>query len=175
MTTARYAEMQPGDVIFRSSRNGELRITETVMQDMLKFIQNAHFKLEAGGVVLGKMFESSNNLSVELVTVPNRSDKRSRLRFFRKQRGHQETIDRKWAESNGTINYLGEWHTHPEKVPIPSTVDMNNWISHTKNAKYHGNKMIFLILGTEAIRAFEIFHGEKLIYPLKFILSDGEI
>ena len=32
-----------------------------------------------------------------------------------------------WAASNGTVTYIGEWHTHPELTPNPSQIDLNSW------------------------------------------------
>ena len=43
--------------------------------------------------------------------------------FVRSSKHAQKTINKLWSESGGIVNYLGEWHTHNEKVPIPSLID----------------------------------------------------
>ena len=43
------------------------------------------------------------------------------------------------------MDYLGEWHTHPERAPIPSAIDRNEW---KVIAAARTTPMLFLILGT---------------------------
>lgn len=52
-------------------------------------------------------------------------DKRGRFSFCRNKVSAQRIINKKWHESNGIENYLGEWHSHPESKPTPSYVDRN--------------------------------------------------
>ncbi|MBP2546256.1 integrative and conjugative element protein (TIGR02256 family) [Acinetobacter guillouiae] len=40
---------------------------------------------------------------------------------------HQETVDTAFQNSDGTYQYLGEWHTHPEDAPTPSMTDYSSW------------------------------------------------
>jgi integrative and conjugative element protein (TIGR02256 family) len=35
----------------------------------------------------------------------------------------QEIVNRAWRESDGELNYLGEWHTHSVPHPTPSGQD----------------------------------------------------
>ncbi len=46
------------------------------------------------------------------------------------------------------MDYIGEWHTHPETEPTPSSIDKREWrkICHTKN-----EPMVFLIAGTRNV------------------------
>jgi integrative and conjugative element protein (TIGR02256 family) len=32
-----------------------------------------------------------------------------------------------WIRTSGTLDYLGEWHTHPEDTPRPSSIDRQQW------------------------------------------------
>ena len=41
----------------------------------------------------------------------------------RDRRDAQRFINRVFTEANGAVNYLGEWHTHPEARPSPSAPD----------------------------------------------------
>ena len=50
-------------------------------------------------------------------------DKRSRFSFIRSKISAQRIVDKKWHDSNGIENYLGEWHSHPENCPTPSHTD----------------------------------------------------
>jgi len=44
------------------------------------------------------------------------------------------------------MDYLGEWHTHPEHSPSPSTIDTHGWqrICNTRKMP-----MLFVIAGTQ--------------------------
>jgi integrative and conjugative element protein (TIGR02256 family) len=50
-----------------------------------------------------------------------------------------------WSNSGETMDYIGEWHTHPESDPRPSALDLDEWrkICHRRN-----DTMVFLIQGT---------------------------
>ena len=57
------------------------------------------------------------------ITIPGSNDKQGPFFFVRDRIDAQEQINEYWNESDGIINYLGEWHTHPQEYPIPSHVD----------------------------------------------------
>jgi len=46
------------------------------------------------------------------------------------------------------MDYVGEWHTHPESGPAPSSLDFCEWRKICKRRK---EMMLFLIQGTEAV------------------------
>jgi len=133
---------------------------------MATYLQNSIEKTEGGGVLLGKAFEQSGNIIIDMVTTPQVNDIRRRFFFFRNQKRHQQIINEIWKESEGTINYLGEWHTHPEDVPIPSLIDLQNWRKQVHNASYEGDCLIFIILGTKAFKVFEVFRNDLRIHSL---------
>lgn len=49
-----------------------------------------------------------------------------------------------WHQSGGLVDYLGEWHTHPQALPTPSSVDIREW--HVLLKKYSG-PLVFVVLG----------------------------
>ena len=57
---------------------------------------------------------------------------------------HQQVALRHWRASQMTMDYLGEWHTHPESNPSPSLLDMSEW---KKICKVQKRPMVFAILG----------------------------
>lgn len=76
---------------------------------------------ESGGIVLGQVY--SNRDEILDITRPSQYDKRKRFSFVRSRIPAQRSINRAWADSDGKLIYLGEWHTHPEVSPCPSTGD----------------------------------------------------
>ena len=61
------------------------------------------------------------------MTAPMPKDKRSRYRFVRKDKEHLNFFNEQYELSDGTIRYIGEWHTHPEDIPSYSSIDLKNW------------------------------------------------
>ncbi len=102
--------------------------------------------LESGGIILGKILPNKHIL-IEILTHPNKKDKRGLCFFYRDRNEAQKIINQKWEESNGEIIYLGEWHTHNEDVPIPSNRDLQMIKNQLKTSKMEIDFLLLLIIG----------------------------
>jgi len=142
-------------MVFLLSNGKRLKIDEKPLESMLNYVQDTIEKHEAGGVILGRFIKESDNIVIDLNTVPMKGDIRTRTRFKRGKKKHQKIIDKIWEESEGTCNYIGEWHTHPEKDPSPSTTDIKSWIKILKNDVFLSKYLYFIIVGTESIGIWE--------------------
>jgi integrative and conjugative element protein (TIGR02256 family) len=151
--------------IFTKSDGGKLELSFPALSRMLKFRQDRCWKREAGGVLMGRYIRESLDVVIDDVTVPMRGDCRGRFNFFRDGARHQRAINRAWQESEGTTHYLGEWHTHPEKIPTPSPTDQTNWSQHLQRDIFSGDTLLFIIVGIEFIRVWE-GHRQSLNYVL---------
>lgn len=80
---------------------------------------------EEGGILLGAYREGG--MEVTSLTEAAPLDERQLTRFVRQDPRHQEAATRAWVASDGTVNFVGEWHTHPSGDPRPSTTDFNTW------------------------------------------------
>jgi integrative and conjugative element protein (TIGR02256 family) len=80
---------------------------------------------EAGGILLG--YVRGKHLELLEASEPTRQDRRLRYFFERMIHGHKSLADRRWSESNGLVRYIGEWHTHPQEIPSPSSIDISEW------------------------------------------------
>lgn len=152
------------DMIYELPNGGRLKLCAEVLQQMLKYVQDDRKKSEGGGVILGRFIAETNDIVIDLVTEPMPGDKRSRTRFKRGVKSHQAIIDKFWCTSNGTTNYLGEWHTHPEPVPNPSFIDVKSWKKMLLRDKFDSQCLYYIIIGTNEIGVWE---GDRL--QLKFI------
>jgi integrative and conjugative element protein (TIGR02256 family) len=99
---------------------------------------------ERGGILLG--FRRGPHLQIDEATFPMRWDIGTMLAFRRSSSGHNEIAIRRWRQSNQTIDWVGEWHSHPEKSPSPSNIDLRSWSKITRD---RGAPMAFLIIGWE--------------------------
>jgi integrative and conjugative element protein (TIGR02256 family) len=118
-------------------------LTDEVTRQIQRFAEPPESNVEAGGILLG----SYRGPHIEIVqcTVPMRKDARTRFGFVRRDPGHQRVADSAWRASGRTINFVGEWHTHPEDHPRPSSVDRNTWLDQMR--RRHPNPLFFLIAG----------------------------
>ncbi|MCF8721776.1 Mov34/MPN/PAD-1 family protein [Nitrospina gracilis] len=122
---------------------------------------------EAGGMLLGRMIEGTQDVIIDEVTCPHPSDSRNRFTFFRKKKPAQRIVEKAWEESRGTNNYLGEWHSHPEQVPSPSLHDLSNWKAIGKSAHFEQGFLIFIIVGQAVIKAWILCEDEvKTLVPV---------
>lgn len=104
------------------------------------------FRHEVGGVLVGS--RRGPHFHIRDASLPQTSDRASPVRFWRRPDGHQEFVDSAWHKSKGHVIYLGEWHSHPEAVPTPSTIDRSSWASTVRT---HGRPMVFVIVGTSGL------------------------
>lgn len=124
-------------------RSGGLVLLEPeVVAVFLRHRQDAPTKLEAGGILLGH--RRGPHLHVVEATEPTKHDKRARTRFDRAPTIHRDLALDRWGRSGHIVDYLGEWHTHPEEDPRPSSIDLDAWRA------IYGHRsvpMIFIIVG----------------------------
>lgn len=103
-------------------------------------------KYEIGGVLLG--CRRNLDLEIKVATQPSEDDRSSKFRFERRSKHHQIVTTEVWKSSDMKTDWVGEWHTHPEKYPSPSSIDINSW---RKLVKRHGSGMAFIIFGYDDI------------------------
>lgn len=97
---------------------------------------------ERGGLLLG--YRRGPHLHIDFATMPGPADRASRLAFHRDTASHQSIASERWLRSNGTSDWLGEWHSHPEPNPQPSAIDATEWRRLVKEAR---RPMAFVIFG----------------------------
>jgi integrative and conjugative element protein (TIGR02256 family) len=157
-----------GGLLFRRASGAVLKLDPAVHKRLLEFRQVALHQEEAGGVLLGRHIVGCHDIVVDEVTCPTAGDIQSRAFFYRSQEHHQQIIDTRWRDSDGTCHYLGEWHTHPECEPTPSPVDMADWRRRLRTDIFYGESLFFIIVGTSEVRAWEGTRQslEVHLYPL---------
>lgn len=132
------------DLVLRNSENdGLIIINATVMRQINQHRQVAGHHKEAGGILMG--MRRGRHLEVTFATTPKRDDKRTRTGFERVSSFHQKFAIRAWQRLGRKLDYLGEWHTHPEHQPRPSTIDTDEWAKLLLRS--NKRQLLFLILG----------------------------
>jgi integrative and conjugative element protein (TIGR02256 family) len=156
---------------FRRLNNGLLEISAQASAILLYYRQTQVKDLEAGGVLLGRLIIGGEDVIIDEITVPAPGDRRSRFFFFRQREAAQRRVQAAWQETQGTRIYMGEWHTHPEDDPTPSSHDLKNWRRIIKLARYEQDSLFFVIVGRKQTRVWEIYKEETNAVELEAISS----
>jgi integrative and conjugative element protein (TIGR02256 family) len=119
---------------------------------------------EAGGLLLGH--RKGDAIELTQLTFPTRWDRATSTRFERSALGHRIAALRAWKQSHGTIDWVGEWHTHPFGSPNPSFIDQTSW---RKIARHSKRPMAFIIggkcsvfIGVQELSSHRVIKLEKL-------------
>ena len=140
---------------FSRPNGGTVEFHKSAEAAMSRYRQLSRRDAEAGGMILGRLVVESTDLIVDEVTEPAKVDRKGRFFFIRRRREAQRRVNQAWLGSNGTRNYLGEWHSHPEDNPTPSDIDIENWCRIGAQARYEQDFLLFAIVGRERTRLWE--------------------
>lgn len=130
----------------RTGRGSEiLRIEPQALATIERFRQTSSSAPEAGGMLLATI--ERDLVRVVRATEPTATDRRSRFAFFPKLSHQQRVIDKQFRAG---LHFIGEWHTHPEPHPTPSSVDLRSMADCFRDSRHQLAGLVMLILGTEA-------------------------
>lgn len=155
-------------LVFRQANGSRIKLTGAVVARLQQYAQVGPAATEAGGILLGRYLQDSDDVVVDDITEPLPGDERGRYFFHRGQHAHQRLLDAAWRASGGTRTYLGEWHTHPEPDPTPSCIDKMDWRRKLRQDQYFVH-LFFLIVGTRHIRAWSGCRSNAKPRPLELL------
>jgi len=125
-----------------------LHFSTGTLETFRQHVQSSDVDGEAGGLLLGSVHGA--HLFIEQATVPTAWDKRFRHLFERMPFGHEAIALSRWTASQGTVRYLGEWHTHPEDHPHPSGLDRSEW-NRLSAQRRDKRPMLAVIVGRKSL------------------------
>lgn len=123
----------------------------TAMDAMHRHVQHAAVDPEGGGLLIGRVSDCMTVVEVREATEPGPGDERERFGFVRRCDTHLAALDRAWDSSHGIDVCIGNWHTHPERLPTPSGTDVDEWLAHAHHAWKESSRAdphVFAIVGT---------------------------
>ena len=97
---------------------------------------------EAGGQMFARL--SAGRVDIEVATGPHDADRRSRL-YFAPSRIHERREIRKLHRRG--LHYVGDWHTHPQKIPLPSDLDLHNIREIFSQSRHAYAGILMVIIG----------------------------
>jgi [CysO sulfur-carrier protein]-S-L-cysteine hydrolase len=103
----------------------KLELTKEVRERMMSCLVSAR-RREVGGILMAEQVEPGNfrivDFSIDDVTG-------SAAHFVRSTEHHRHALESFFARTGNDysrFNYLGEWHSHPNHAPIPSSTDVDS-------------------------------------------------
>lgn len=119
-----------------------LLVESNLLRRLEEFRQVKATTPEFGGILMG--YRRGVHTHITEATFPVQEDVRRRFGFVRRAEYHTRMAVRRWNETDETLDYVGEWHTHPEDHPSPSSIDLVHW---RKIVRTSPRQMVFLIVG----------------------------
>lgn len=104
--------------------------------------QRRFYQREAGGQLFARI--SNNDWEIVSATGPRLQDRRSRFSFWPHRASEQEEI---FAQHARGLDYVGDWHTHPEDTPKPSPDDLTSITQIVRRSTHHLPGFLLLIVG----------------------------
>ena len=136
-------------VKFKLPNGKVVDVLSPVLEEIYNWIQDEDDKPESGGYIVGYQHKNTGNISLEAVSHPYFMDVKNRIRFDIRDPRHQLFLRK--ARRNRSY-YMGVWHTHPQKVPIPSDIDWNDWNETMRSDTTGCQYVFFVIAGTDEWR-----------------------
>ncbi len=113
-----------------------------VLTHFQKHRQVGRHSIEAGGQLFAR-FEGEDIHVVE-ATGPSRADRRSRFSFFPSRKKEQTDIASRYRKG---LHFIGDWHTHPEDLPRPSSTDIESINDCFRKSKHELSAFVLVIVG----------------------------
>lgn len=142
--------------------NGDKKVVfeESAINVFKHYIQTGK-KFEKGGILLGRCLDE-NTVVIEKASIPTLFDRSNKYNFQRDKRSAQIFIDYEFLSSQGKTIYLGEWHTHSEDAPIPSSTDIK-MIKHQFKKNKINETFLFMVIVGRKKNYVGYYNGKKLI------------
>jgi len=123
---------------------GRVILTHQAVTDLRKHRQK-RWQNERGGVLAGSL-STDGSWVVSHVMPPSKKSRAGRNWFERDFASATRFLDSHFDESNGTIFYLGEWHSHPASTIGPSNQDLHVISELVSRSRLVADLMICIIV-----------------------------
>ncbi len=133
--------MSGRDLTFKVGRIA-VRIGAQALATFDSHRQRRFFQREAGGQLFAQVRD--NNWEIATATGPRSRDRRGRFSFWPHRASEQEEIFEHHALG---LDYVGDWHTHPEDTPTPSPDDLTSIAEVVRRSTHHLPGFLLMIVG----------------------------
>ena len=99
--------------------------------------------LESGGQLFAKI--TPKKVIVAAATGPHKMDSSNRFSFVPNKKRLNAEIQTFFSKG---FHYVGDWHTHPQKYPKPSWLDIRSMRNCFKKSRHELEHFLLVIVGT---------------------------
>ena len=122
-----------------------LLLTDEVLAHFRRHRQLADHSKEAGGQLFATF--NGDKIQIERATGPRQSDRRGIRSFIPNRLAERREIKRLFK---ARLHYVGDWHTHPEPRPQPSSTDIDSFQNMFSKSRHKLASLVIVIVGTVA-------------------------
>lgn len=126
---------------------GLIEFPPVIQEHFQRYQQTGKKDKEAGGQLFWK-YADDGHILVGAITGPRPTDKRTRTGYKADHKQEQFEIDHYYDEG---LYLLGDWHTHPEPVASPSSLDIAAIRQIYRSSKNPGPGFLLAIVGTRRL------------------------
>ncbi|MBN1227779.1 MAG: Mov34/MPN/PAD-1 family protein [Deltaproteobacteria bacterium] len=147
--------------------------TDEALSAMHRYRQLNPKTKEAGGQLFAK-FEGADTIIVE-ATTPKILDKRSRYGFKPNRMLQRLEIYNRYRKG---LHFVGDWHTHPEKKPLPSDKDVSDMAKCFHLSIHNLRAFVMVIMGTASAPEglhIALIQGRSIVHLVHENKGDGSI
>jgi len=151
-------------------------IDEKLMDELCR-LGSEHYPKEYGGLFVGRYVNNNKEVIIKQTVLPKKF-KSSASSFERGVEGLRNILAGFLNESPSLI-YVGEWHTHPDGRPIPSSTDSSALRTIAAHHQVSIENPLLLIIGV-GIEVYEfefyvLYQNEIHRYELEKKLIDQKV
>lgn len=119
-----------------------LVFSDAVIAHFRRYRQLRWWHREAGGQLFAR-FDGPQVL-INQATGPRRTDLRTRWSYVPDRRAEQREIDELRKQE---LHFIGDWHSHPERRPSPSTPDNRSIAECVRKSTHNLNGFVLVVVG----------------------------
>ncbi len=143
---------------YRIPNSGQILELSDPVIEIFKFYRQTGGKPEAGGLLFAEL--CLPRIIIKQATTPHKLDKRSKFSFIPYRKPQKDIISQFF---NTDLHFVGEWHTHFQRNPSPSIIDLHSMQDSFLKSKHELNAFIMIIVGsyTPGLRLWISLHNEN--------------
>lgn len=125
----------------------QLLFTHNVLKHFSKYRQKNAWQSEAGGQLFARI--TPQIVIIASATGPHKRDFRSRFSFFPNKKRFKMEIEEHFIKG---LHYVGDWHTHPQKRPSPSKLDLHSMRNCFIQSDHELEYFVLVVVGKEPFK-----------------------
>lgn len=139
------------DLIVDLPDNYQVRFDPKVIKDISKVISKSKRRgkevCETGGLLFGQIDHASEIVWITEILGPPKDSISLPEKFNCGTKGTKEFNSQSSIKTQGSVHYIGMWHTHPISAAIPSMTDMQGMLGIMCNDGFAAESQMLLIIG----------------------------